>query len=280
MTHPTLIEQWCWEKNMGLNPEELSAGSSKKVWWKCSQGDDHIWQASPGSRCKGSGCPFCAGRRVSVTNNLLFRYPELANEWHPRRNGAVTPDRVLGGGRKRVWWKCKDGPDHEWESTLENRTNFGRGCPFCAGRRASQTNSLLLHPEIASQLDLKRNNGLSARDVVAKSPKKLWWKCDKVDDHAWMASPFKRVTSSSGCPICADIKHNSLQALFPEIAGEWHESKNGATTPSQVLSGSDFNAWWQCKLDPQHEWKTSVITRTKIRSGCPFCIGKKVARKV
>ncbi|MBQ4587207.1 MAG: zinc-ribbon domain-containing protein, partial [Clostridia bacterium] len=37
------------------------ANSHKKAWWKCDKG--HEWQARIASRNKGSGCPYCSGRK-------------------------------------------------------------------------------------------------------------------------------------------------------------------------------------------------------------------------
>ena len=54
-----LMAEWNWEKNneLNFNPETLTLGNNKQVWWKCQKG--HEWQATIGSRNKGSGCPIC-----------------------------------------------------------------------------------------------------------------------------------------------------------------------------------------------------------------------------
>ncbi len=52
-----LAKEWHPIKNGLLLPEYVSAGSNKKVWWKCKKG--HEWQAVINSRNKGVGCPFC-----------------------------------------------------------------------------------------------------------------------------------------------------------------------------------------------------------------------------
>jgi len=68
---------------------------------------------------------------VSVTNSLATQNPDIAAEWHPTKNGDLTPDQVVAGSAKRVWWKCPQGLDHEWPATLVNRTDKDRGCPYC-----------------------------------------------------------------------------------------------------------------------------------------------------
>ena len=57
--YPELIKEWHPTKNYPLVPENFTAGSGKKVWWKCSKGDDREWEARISSRKGGTGCPFC-----------------------------------------------------------------------------------------------------------------------------------------------------------------------------------------------------------------------------
>ena len=59
--NPTLAKEWNYEKNDGLTPDEVMPNSNKKVWWKCSKG--HEWQATITNRNKGTGCPYCSGRK-------------------------------------------------------------------------------------------------------------------------------------------------------------------------------------------------------------------------
>jgi len=79
---PDLVREWDFERNVGLSPKDLSAGSGQTVWWACPVSPDHRWRANPNNRTHGSGCPFCANRRVSVTNSLAALFPILAGQWH------------------------------------------------------------------------------------------------------------------------------------------------------------------------------------------------------
>jgi len=97
-THPQVADQWHPDKNGNLEPYQVVTESNKKVWWKCDKGDDHQWPAIIANRTrKGNGCPCCCGRKVSVTNSLASLYPELAKEWHPDKNGDLTPDQIVAG---------------------------------------------------------------------------------------------------------------------------------------------------------------------------------------
>jgi hypothetical protein len=59
-THPELCDEW-HPKHNSYSPCQISFGSSKKVWWLCTQG--HEWEATVKSRSKGRGCPVCAKQK-------------------------------------------------------------------------------------------------------------------------------------------------------------------------------------------------------------------------
>ena len=272
--HPELADEWHRTKNGDLKPEDVVAGSAKKHWWQCDKGPDHEWQTSPSRRAQGTGCPFCDGKQVSVTNSLASLYPETAREWHPTKNGDLKPEDVVAGSSKKHWWKCHEGPDHEWEASPSKRTRGGQGCPLCGGHRSSVTNSLSsLHPEIAKEWHPTKNGDLKPDDIVAGSGKKYWWKCNRGPDHEWQASSVNRTRHGSGCPCCAGQQvsvTNSLASLYPEIAKEWHPTKNGDLKPEDVVAGSKQKCWWKCEKGPDHIWDAAVQSRTAGR-GCPSC---------
>ena len=81
--------------------------SHKKVWWLCKKG--HEWEARINNRSKGSGCLYCSGRIVTKQHSLETLNPELAKEWHLRKNGALMPAAVTPMSGKKVWWLCKKG---------------------------------------------------------------------------------------------------------------------------------------------------------------------------
>ena len=114
--------------------ENFTAMSNKSVWWKCPKGSDHEWQAKIANRSLGTNCPMCAGKKVSKTNNLIITNPKLASEWHQSLNKELKPEEFTFGSSKKVWWKCPMGDDHEWKTSINNRTKpKGTSCPFCLG---------------------------------------------------------------------------------------------------------------------------------------------------
>ena len=134
-THPELSNEWDYEKNYPLKPENFSYGVKNKMWWLCQSG--HSFQATINHRTgkkQQTGCPQCSGRIASNENNLLKVFPILAKEWHPEKNGELTPKEVTSKSGKKVWWICPK--NHSYEATVHNRTGNNSGCPYCAGQKS------------------------------------------------------------------------------------------------------------------------------------------------
>jgi hypothetical protein len=281
-TDPDLAAQWHRQKNGGVTPEQITRGSKKRPWWKCPEGPDHEWQAAVYSRANaGLGCPCCSGYKACITNSLSSLFPEIAQQLHPDLNNGVTADQIIAGSHSQYWWKCPEGPDHEWQAPVRNRAKLGQGCPSCSGRKLSVSNSLsTLFPEIAQELHLGKNKGVTADQILAGTSTKYWWACSRVPDHTWEAPVVRRTSTGWGCPFCANQKvsaTNSLSVLFPDVAKEWHPTLNNGVTPEQVIAGSHKQYWWTCPEGPDHEWQASVKNRTFNDTGCRFCHGKQAS---
>jgi hypothetical protein len=57
--YPDIIDEWDAKKNEGLTPQDVTASSHRKVWWRCSKG--HSWLAVVKNRTQNqTGCRFCS----------------------------------------------------------------------------------------------------------------------------------------------------------------------------------------------------------------------------
>ncbi len=276
-SHPELAKQWDKKRNGTLTPSDVSSGSGRNVWWKCSRGFDHVWRTTVGARARarGDGCPMCAGQRASLATSLDQRYPHVARFWHPTKNKKLTPMDVLPASHRKVWWRCRRDPDHEWQAPVQRVTRARNVCPYCDLRRPSKTSSLAAKfPRIAKEWHPTKNGARRPEDITPGSHDRVWWRCNRNGKHEWRARIQTRTRTDQGCPECARdrIRDRSIVVLFPRIAREWHPTKN-RTGPELVAPGSNQRAWWRCTKDQRHEWATAVQNRTRIGSGCPYCRG-------
>ena len=220
---PEWIEMWS-EKNVGMSPFDFSPHSSKFVWWQCPVSDDHLWRGRISDRTRkeqSGGCPFCAGKRVSITNCLSTTRPKVAAMWHPEKNGDLTPKDVTHGTSKRVWWQCPEGPDHVWKSpvsrisTAHDSEYASNGCPFCAGLKISITNRLDLHyPNLVNEWHSVKNKEKNPSDFTSSSNKKVWWKCSTCSNE-WKAAINNRTAKKPrGCSSCAKTGFDPSEPAF------------------------------------------------------------------
>lgn len=209
-------------------------------------------------------------RKPSPGQSLADLNPKLAAEWHPTRTGNLTPADVLPGSGYAAWWQCPEHSDHEWSAAVYSRSS-GAGCPWKAGKRVDDTNSLAaLKPDLANQWHPDLNGELTPSDVTHGSNRDVWWQCPTDPFHAWQATPVTR--RKHGCPYCtgkATDLPQSLAAEEPKIAEQWHPTRNNGTTPQDVRPHSSKSFWWQCAEG--HEWRTTVAGRHG--RGCPYCTG-------
>lgn len=190
----------------------------------------------------------------------------LVSEWHPTKNGDLTPETVSFTAAKKVWWLGKCG--HEWDMAVHARTKSGQNCPYCSGKRvlAGFNDLATTHPHLAAQWHPELNT-LSLQEVSAGSTKKAWWLGDCK--HEWEAAVQSR-KKGSGCPYCANRKvlagFNDLASRqeLAHIVLEWHPEN--VLKPTEVMPNSNTSVKWMCSNDSTHEWEAMIANRTRVGS--------------
>jgi hypothetical protein len=109
-------EAWGWD------PTEVTAGSQKKLIWKCSEG--HIWKAPVSTRTSGHGCPTCALTGFDP-NKDGYLYFVTHGDWEMFQIGItnVPVDRLKD--HKKLGWEVLElrGPmdghlTQQWETAI------------------------------------------------------------------------------------------------------------------------------------------------------------------
>ncbi len=258
-TNSKLAKEWNYEKNGNLKPEIVTAGSNKKVWWKCAKG--HEWQASIASRNFGRDCPICTSERnTSFPEYVILYYLEKygieaihmykekgyeLDIYIPSKKIAIEYDGYL-------WHKNKRKKD--LEKNLKCKKD-----------------GITLY-RIRESLSLLNDSSIDY--VVDKNQKDLSEVIQKI------------LSEITGINIDVDLKRDAIEienlrehsekenSLFEtnlELAKEWNYDKNGNLRPEHVLANSGKKVWWKCAKG--HEWQAIIYSRNK-GNGCPYCAGK------
>ena len=333
-TYPELATQWHPTRNGDLKPEDVMAGSHKKVWWQMSYDDERTgkhfnfsWQAEIVSRINGNGCPYLSGQAVwKGFNDLKTTHPKLAAEWDYEKN-KLLPSEVTAGSHRKVWWRCRI-CGHGWKTIISKRKTTG--CPGCAKEMKTS------FPEQAAAFYLEKHfpnaesgnwNVLDGKELdvyIPSVPAAVEYdgaryhknvrrdmeknqlcaekgillirireeRCPPMEDAPFLkvisCAPGKeesladairqagRILSISGMDV--DIgrdrqeiysryikrrKENSLAMTHPELAAQWHPTKNGELKPENVTAGSQKKVWWLLSYDDEKtgkhfdfEWQT------------------------
>ncbi|MFE4143889.1 zinc-ribbon domain-containing protein [Peribacillus sp. YIM B13472] len=259
-SYPHLLKQWHPTLNTDICIDSVTPGSGKKVWWICNKG--HEWEAVIRTRTTiGVGCPYCSNRKVCMDNSLATIVPSLALQWHPTKNGTLSPNDVVYGSTKNVWWQCERG--HEWRAKVEYRYHKKSGCPFCN----LEDNSLLTkQPFLCKEWHPSRNFNLTPAKVTQSSQRKVWWLCK--EGHEWAAVISSR-SRGHGCPYCAGTKRNTVPLIdsHPEAAQLWDGNKNSPLTLNDVDAYSQKVVWWKCPEG--HEWEKEIYYQ--VNKPCSIC---------
>ena len=275
-TNPELVQEWDSIENekIGLFVDNVRPGSNKGANWICSNGHKYYKKISERALYK-EGCPYCAGKKVlKGYNDLATVCPDLAKEWDYDKNAknGLYIDKVTKGSNKKAWWICKNG--HSWPAIISSRS-CGRGCPYCSNKIIDkEINSLeKTHSEALKEWDYDKNNaiGLYPSEMSAGSGKLAYWICSK--GHKYRMSVSKKIGRNAGCPVCQNAKfikeYNSFELIYPEVAKEWHPTKNGNLKPSEIFCNSRDKYWWKCKMG--HEWEATARDRGYGHTNCPEC---------
>lgn len=109
-THPALSREWD-DSNTVLS-FEVSAGSRKKVVWRCETG--HVFKASVAHRAKrGQGCPICSNQKVVTgVNDISTTHPELAAEVDVAARVNEGWEGISAGSARQLVWRCHN--NHRW----------------------------------------------------------------------------------------------------------------------------------------------------------------------
>lgn len=222
------IKLWCKFNNKTFEIiGDVYENAIKNIQWKCLvEGCGEIFSINWNNIVsKGQNCPYCSNQRVGLSNCLATKNPVLASEWHPTKNGDLTPYDVTEGSGKEAWWLCNKNKKHEWHTLIKDR----RGCPYCSHRHlpSEDYNLLFDNPKLCEEWNYEKNTKLP-EEYTPHSGQFALWKC-KECGHEWEAVIASR-NNGVNCPECAESKG--------EITiRNWLRLYNIYYTPQKIFNG-------------------------------------------
>ena len=245
----------------GWNPQDYSAGSNRKVNWKCSRG--HMWNAIINDRTKGNGCPFCANKKVFPGFNDL----ETLHSDLDRQAFGWDPLNTLSGTHKKLAWLCSFG--HIWKATVDSRITSKAGCPICSGHKLLKgfNDLATTHPQMALEAD-----GWDPATVQKGSRAVKSWIC--LEGHKWKTSPNSRTNQKTSCPTCSQYGYdpNSDGYLYFLLHSNWQMFQIGITNFPDDRLGSHKKRGWEVleirgPMDGHltQQWESAILRMLKAK---------------
>lgn len=196
----SLLDEWDYEKNKDIKPDNILYNSSKKVWWKCSKG--HSFLKPINKKRTNNDCPYCSGRKIySGYNDFGTLFPDILKEWDYIEN-KISP-KALGKTSEIVAsWRCSN-CGTKWKASIWKRCMGYKKCPNCYKKNFVQRkiDFEAKNPELVIEWHPTKNGKLLPSEIPYDSKKQIWWKCSKCS-YEWENSIYHR-RNGSGCPRCA-----------------------------------------------------------------------------
>lgn len=232
----------------------------------------------------GSGCSCTRSPRYSNPARPRPGRMRLADSdsqsvqwWDHANNEASLFETVTVLARRVCNWQCPD-CGCRFAEKVYLMTDRPR-CPDCAARRRAawkaeyerlKRTPIADVPELAAAWS-EVNDADPRLVMVEGSGEAYKFRCE--NGHHPYISPGRFLTS--GCPHCRGAKTaaqaKSVAELQPELAAQWHPTRNGKYTPENMKWDSERVMWWKSDCCG-YEWEESVVGRDSgARLRCPAC---------
>lgn len=312
-TNPALAKEWHPTKNLDLTPYDVTANSTKNVWWLCPVG--HEYQRTVHQRYAAyTNCPICDSRkRTSFPEQAVYfylkkLYPDALSRYRIKEKSNMELDIYIPSIKFAVEY---DGAS--WHKTEEHHERERKKYNFCKDRGITL---IRVKEKTGSRWDdvcdhayyiktVKRNDLHELEKIIHYILDSICTSIDDLLEHLQIGSnvygqnqeayyiptikPFKLFHHNIDVDLerdKAEIQNyvfkieNSLADLRPDVARKWNHEKNGRLTPDMFSVSSDEPVWWKCP-ECGHEWKISInsMTGKKRGGGCAVCSASIRAQK-
>lgn len=202
--NPDVLQYWDYEKN-DIAPNEITATSGKKAWWKCEKG--HSYESKIASKnnknFRNTGCPYCTmQRRIPGENDLFTVYPNLKEYWDYEKNNGIDTTTLALNTMKKYYWICENG--HSDIRSISSLVSTGKYlCNYCNNNKiiSGYNDVATTHPNVIKEWNYNKNT-ISPQNITYGNNKKIYWICS--NNHEWISILKDKIRYQNKCRICSN----------------------------------------------------------------------------
>lgn len=269
---PETIEWWDTEKNEDLDIHTITAGSKKKIYFKCPKCGEPMYREMYRFLTKQENgsyhVPICQKCSPSVRKDRVYltdAVPDIEKYWDYSLNEGKSPSDFSASASDKVWTKCpicgtsvRRNVRYTW-ALGDDGVGHVIHCRTCGKR--NQGNSLsALFPSIRDYWCFEKNDHPPEQYTIS-SGKKVYIRCPKCGCEKYVA-------------ICDAIQQDKDGNYRMALCTDCAKVKNLDTRrqkDSNIASACpDINLYWDSKNICNPNERT-IYTRTKIYTHCPTC---------
>ena len=277
-THPKLAAEWHPSKNGNLRPTDVSYGMATRIWWLCPEG--HAYQATLLHRSSGTNCPRCnSGRQTSFAEQAVFYYvkkvfPDAISRYKEIFDKSMELDIYIPSIKLAIEY---DGVAWHKSDKLKREIKKYQICQkngiklLRLKEKQSDTDMLTADRTLSIEGNMYEHNQLAKviRFLLDKiDPETNMWTRRKLIFHSRIDINIERDEAEIRLYM-TKIKKGSFAEKYPDLAKEWHPSKNGNLSPDMFKPHSDIKVWWKCPVCG-YEYPATFGHRVD-GTGCPKC---------
>lgn len=198
---------WDYDKNVGIDPWEISSGSNKiDIYLKCQNTNYHGSYKTRPIRVKlGNGCPYCSHNLThpldsfgqwaidNVDKNFLTKYWGDKNTLNPFEIGQYS--------NQYIYIKCQEHKYHGEYKLFAYDFRSGVRCPYCTGRKTCKEDSIGFKYTDLQRL-ISDKSKIDIYSTPVGSNKDIWLKCHNGIHQDYKSKVYRAVGRNFECPKC------------------------------------------------------------------------------
>lgn len=127
-------------------------------------------------------------------------------------------------------------------------------------------------PLLVAEWDVERNGSNVLENFQNEYDGYPHWICSK--GHKWQMRIDARTDQNQNCPYCSGRRiipgETDLTTRFPDVAADWHHSRNDDLDPGVIAPFSHKFVWWVCPAGHE-DYFQQISKRTGRGTSCPEC---------